>query len=321
LKIDCRLTPENDDYQPAPIRMKQPAEDYKGYNLIFVVGCPRSGTTWLQRLLASHPKVHSGEESHVFSMYVGPQMRVWKTQRNTQLLGGERHLVGPPAYFLDQEFVSILRDYAYRLLSPVLERLAPAELFIEKTPSHALFISEIRELLPEARFIHIVRDPRDVVASLLAAAKTWGSDWAPKSATAAAEMWVEHVHAVKEAARNLSKDKFHEVSYEELSRFPEETLKNVSKFLGLDWSDQGIAAAIEANCAESMRDRGTPIPLYGEIATRSGNVSRLPRGFIRRARPGGWRKDLSFRNKFRVWRIVWKPGNAASYRWCLLDWF
>ena len=71
----------------------------------------------------------------------------------------------------------------------------------------------------------------------------------------------------------MSKDKFHEVSYEELSRFPEETLKNVSKFLGLDWSDQGIAAAIEANCAESMRDRGTPIPLYGEIATRSGNVS------------------------------------------------
>ena len=301
--------------------MKQPAEDYKGHNLIFIVGCPRSGTTWLQRLLASHPKVQSGEESHVFSMYVGPQLRVWKSQRSSHLLEGQRHLVGPPAYLRDREFVSILRDYACRLLSPVLEKLDPDELFVEKTPSHALFMSEIRELLPEARFIHLVRDPRDVVASLLAAAKTWGADWAPKSATAAAEMWVEHIHAVQEAARSLSKDTFHEVNYEKLSRFPEETLKNISKFLDLNWNDEGIRAAIEANRAESMRDRGTPIPVYGEIAMDTGSISQLPPDFIRRARPGEWRKDLSLRSKFRVWRIVWKRGFEASYRWRLLDWF
>ncbi len=267
--------------------MKPPAEDYKGHGLIFIVGCPRSGTTWLQRLLASHPKVHSGEESHIFSLYVGPQLRAWKSQQSAQLLGAERHLVGPQAYVCDREFASILRDYACRLLSPVLKKLEPDELFVEKTPSHALFISEIRELLPEARFIHLVRDPRDVVASLLAAAKTWGADWAPKSATAAAGMWVEHICAVQEAARNLSKDKFHEVSYEELSDFPEATLKSLSHFLGLDWNDESIREAIEANRAERMRDQGTPIPVYGEIATRTGGKSQLPRDFIRRARPGG----------------------------------
>jgi hypothetical protein len=203
----------------------------------------------------------------------------------------------------------------------VLGKLEPDELFLEKTPSNALFISEIRELLPEARFIHLVRDPRDVVASLLAAAKTWGADWAPKSATAAAEMWVEHIGAVQKAARSLSQDAFYEVSYEELSRFPAKTLKSVSKFLDLNWSDEGIRAAIEANRAESMKDRGTPIPIYGEIAIDIGNTSKLPRDFIRRARPGGWRKDLSLRSKFRVWRIVWKRGCEASYRWRLLDWF
>ncbi|MBI3001835.1 MAG: sulfotransferase, partial [Deltaproteobacteria bacterium] len=41
---------------------------------MLIVGCPRSGTTWLQRLLASHPKIITGQESHVFDNYVGPQM-------------------------------------------------------------------------------------------------------------------------------------------------------------------------------------------------------------------------------------------------------
>src|SRR5258706_11312382 len=113
--------------------------DYTGQNLVFIVGCPRSGTTWLQRLLASHPQIRSGEESHFFDMYVGPQLRTWKGQFKNLSASGVGHLVGPPAYFREAEFISIVRNYLLELLTPMVKSLQPGELFVEKTPSHALF--------------------------------------------------------------------------------------------------------------------------------------------------------------------------------------
>ena len=62
-----------------------------GSNLVFLVGCPRSGTTWLQRLLAGHPDVHTGQESNLFKDYISPQMRAF-----------EAGLAGPPGAGADR---------------------------------------------------------------------------------------------------------------------------------------------------------------------------------------------------------------------------
>ena len=82
--------------------------------------------------------------------------------KNTSFHAGIGHAAGPPAYFREEEFLAILKKYLLGLLKPVIDQLQPDELFLEKTPSHALFIPEIKELLPECRFIHLLRDPRDV---------------------------------------------------------------------------------------------------------------------------------------------------------------
>jgi hypothetical protein len=253
-------------------------------------------------------------------MYVGPQLRAWKIQAGAGSGGNDSHLVGPPAYLRQEDFLRILRNYTSQLLKPVLERLAPDELFVEKTPSHALFIPEIKQILPETRIIHILRDPRDVVASLLAAGRGWGSDWAPATATAAAHMWVEHVNSVKQATKDLSGADFCEIRYETLWSNTENTLAEVSKFLNLDWSKEEIRRAVERNRAEIMNKSGTPVPLYGELAERVGAVSRLPEGFIRRARPGGWKTDLSLREKFQIWRVLSKDLDRAEHHLSLRDW-
>lgn len=52
--------------------------EYGGHNVVFLVGSPRSGTTWVQRLLASHPQIQTGQESHLFAAYIGPQLRAWR---------------------------------------------------------------------------------------------------------------------------------------------------------------------------------------------------------------------------------------------------
>src|SRR5919197_3322932 len=128
------------------------AESFSGANLVCVVGCPRSGTTWLQRLLAGHPRVRTGQESDVFDIYVGPQLRAWR--RELDPVSSGRGGVGLACYFDDAAFTSLLRRYAGDLLQPMLGGLASDQVFLEKTPSHALYIPEILELFPKTRFVH-----------------------------------------------------------------------------------------------------------------------------------------------------------------------
>jgi LPS sulfotransferase NodH len=294
--------------------------EYTGKNLVLLVGCPRSGTTWLQKLLASHPRIRSGEESHFFSLYVGPQLRAWNDQKTRHFNGGMGHAAGPQAYFHEEEFLAILQNYLSALLKPITDSLQPDEWFLEKTPSHALYIPEIKELLPDCRFIHLMRDCRGVVASLITASRSWGASWAPSSAKFAAAMWVQHVEAVQTGAKNLSSREFREIRYEELWNSPLHILKGLADWLGVPWSEDAIRLAIETNKAGVMEASGTPIPVYGEARARTGDLAKLPRGFIGKARPEGWKDDLSIYEKYIVWRDTRKLMSEVGYSWRLADW-
>lgn len=220
-------------------------------------------------------------------------------------------------YLTEENFRRILRAYLLALVEPMVAPLGPGELFLEKTPDHALYLREIFEFLPRARVIHILRDGRDVVSSLLAAGAGWLSHWAPKDAAGAAGVWVRHVQAVREARSSLLPGQLHEVRYEDLSRAPAEVLRGCTDFLGLEWDSAEIADAVEANRASNARANGggTPIPLFGEAAKRSGAVVVEPKGFVRKAKPGGWKNDLSLYQQFRIWRIAHQEMEARGYGW------
>ena len=265
--------------------------DYEGDNLVFIVGCPRSGTTWAQRLLACHPSVHTGQESDLFDSYVGVQLQTWRKLLNRDLSGRS---VGLGGYLRNEQFVAVLKRYMLDLLEYIVGDMAEGDIFLEKTPSHALYIPEILELLPQSRIVHVVRDPRDAVSSLLAASKTWGNYWAPKDVRAAAVMWVEHVLAVRNARASFPEGRFFEMRYEEMTAAPEASLEALTAFLKLEWSREGISEAVENNRFEKARkDGGTAIKVKGEFAALYGADSREPEGFFRKARPGGWVEDLS----------------------------
>jgi hypothetical protein len=242
--------------EPTIAGTDEPPQTFTGHNLVFIVGCSRSGTTWLQRLLASHPSVHTGQESFLFHSYIAPQLRAWRKELDLEAQAASatgRGGIGLSCYFEESEFLAILRDYLNGLLEPMVGSLQPGEIFVEKTPQHALALPEIRALLPESRIIHIVRDPRDVVASLLAAARGWGSGWAPRAPHRAARMWSRHVLAVREAARGMAPSQFHELSYEQLSADPVATLRPLARFLCLEWRDDEIPAPIAAKSAQTVQ--------------------------------------------------------------------
>ena len=290
--------------EPATAAGPIASTEYTGHNMVFIVGAPRSGTTWLQRLLATHPRVRTGQESKLFRWYIAPQLRMWTMEttreRNPETANG-RGGTGLSCYFREEEFISVLKHYLWLLMQPMIGPLGSGELFVEKTPSHAFCIGEIKRLLPQSRIIHILRDPRDVVASLLAVSRSWGAAWAPKRATAAAALWADHVTAVRSVARGLPAREFHEVTYERLSETPEDTLTRVCEFLELDWHADDVHRAVEAN--RPHRGCATAIPLYGEVAQRVGGFVREPEGFVRSATPGAWRTELSLVQKVAVWRV------------------
>jgi hypothetical protein len=229
--------------------------------------------------------------------------------------------IGLSCYLREHEFLAILKDYMFQLMRAMLANLQPGELFVDKTPLHALYLAEIRELLPESRIIHVIRDPRDVVASLLAASRTWGLGWAPRTSRAAVRMWVEHVRAATEAAKNVSPGQFLEVRYENLLVSPETTLHDVGEFLGLEWDPVAINKAVENNKAETVKaGGGTPIPLYGEVAKRAGSIVRDPSAFIQNVKEGAWRRNLSLWDKFVVWYAARKTMRQVGYSWSWRDW-
>ncbi|MBV8720047.1 MAG: sulfotransferase [Chloroflexi bacterium] len=283
--------------------------EYDGANLVFVVGCPRSGTTWVQRLLASHAGVRTGQESDIFDIYIGPQLQAWRRELDVSSSG--RGGVGLGCYFEDTEFLRILKRYTLDLLQPMIGALEPGEIFVEKTPSHVLYVSEIAALLPAARFIHVLRDARDTVASLLSASRSWGHTWAPRTARSATGMWVQHVQAARRAQFELGPTRFYEVRYEALHADAPRELRRMMDWLGLEWSEPELLEAVAANQPEAARrGGGTKIPLGGAFGAVSGPVVKEPPGFVRKAQAGTWREDLNIAQ--RLW--VWKVGRATMAR-------
>ncbi len=264
-----------------------------GENLIFIVGSPRSGTTYLRRLLESFPGIHSGEESHLFE-HVGPFVDLWHGYAQSQA-DPNYYAVGLPVYFTEEEFITIARKLVSELMKPMLANLTPGELFLEKTPSHALYLHTIQELLPKARIIHILRDSRDVVASLLAKSREKQA-WAPSQADQCAQVWIEYVEHVNRIASSYPPEAFLEVRYESLVDSPQVVLKTIANFLDRDWSGEEIQTAITQNSIESTR-------------------AQFGQQHVRRGGSGYWQQDLTRWEKFRVWQVARNTMSKVGYEW------
>ncbi|MEG5173272.1 sulfotransferase [Microcoleus sp. B3-D7] len=151
---------------------------------IFLVGAPRSGTTILQSLLAAHPKITSFPETKFFH-------HLWTDRLSRKLPNRLREFFHkeirrPDLYNEAEVYRRQSTTDRINWFIGVLDKLAIEEgnqVWLEKTPEHIYFIEGILDYLPEAKFIHIVRHPLDVVASMREATKApgsdvlWGGEW------------------------------------------------------------------------------------------------------------------------------------------------
>src|SRR5437667_9309955 len=131
---------------------------------IFVVGVSRSGTTWVYDILTAHPQVAGILESWLFSTVNGVGSLFSSAHWPHRSVGLGR--------LLNREaLLEYVRDFVARLMQ---HALGPQHRYlVEKSPPHLYTISLISELFPKARFIHVIRDGRDVCVSIRAATLSW----------------------------------------------------------------------------------------------------------------------------------------------------
>lgn len=206
----------------------------------FLVGCPRSGTTLLQAMLAAHPQIMSFPESFLFS-YLVPSKPWLRT------IGiASRHSRPRFKKFVTEIKRPELRYYLRYCLTmrqhvkgfvKVFDQLAlenRKEYWLEKTPSHIKRIKEIEHYVENVKFIHLIRNGNDVVASLYdAALKYPESCW--KSFNSIDECIRKWIVDLKISLKYKDQTNHLLIRYENLVDNPEKTISEICFFLGVSF--------------------------------------------------------------------------------------
>ncbi len=196
--------------------------------MIFNVGSRRSGTYWLQRIVTAHPDVAAvPSETHLFASGVAPLFEGFQHSVRSSAKVGEVYVERDAALDATRDLCDVVFAGA---AEPGTSRIA------ERTPLHVFHLELIAAIYPDAHFVHIIRDGRDVARSI--AAQRWGPD---EIAEAAAE-WRDAILAGRGAG--LPEEVYREVRYEDLLTDPAPVVAGLYDWLGLKASDQAVAEAI-----------------------------------------------------------------------------
>lgn len=202
----------------------------------FFVGCGRSGTTLVRAMFDSHPDMAVVYESFFVS----------------RLLRSRARYEGPEGFAADRFAADLAAHFAFETLGmsepEVADALAPPpadtagairrvygryaegqgkERYADKTPMYVQVIPTLAAGLPEARFVHIIRDGRDVALGYMHA------PWGPMRLADASLYWKRNVDRGRTAGARLGPQRYREVRYEQLIDEPEPVLRELCDFLEL----------------------------------------------------------------------------------------
>jgi hypothetical protein len=218
---------------------------------VFIVGCPRSGTTLLQRIVNAHSEIAIIPESHwiprLFDKRWGVTLEGLVTPELISYLlaqpkFGDLHLdqgnleewlaSHPSASYAD--FVAAIFDQYGRNQGKALVG--------NKTPGLVRRLGTLHALWPQARFAHLIRDGRDVYLStahrsLKNPKRGIFDTWEENPATTVALWWELNVREGRRVGNLLGRELYHEIRYESLVARPEEECAALCAFLSVQYED------------------------------------------------------------------------------------
>lgn len=210
---------------------------------IFLVGCPRSGTTLLQSLLTAHPQINSFPESHFFRHLIPDRnsKRYWlgiaslKAKPRFEAFLKEINREDMSSYL--PHFAIFQYQYIQAFLR-VLDTISQQQgktIWIEKTPGHVRNIDYIEKYIRNAKFIHIIRNGADVVASLYEVTnkypQIWSGGW---NIDKCITQWIEDVQI---SLNYQNKQNHILVQYEQLVYNPRSVLGKICDFIDISLNE------------------------------------------------------------------------------------
>lgn len=210
----------------------------------FVVGLPRSGTTLVEQILASHPQVRGAGELDLLPSLLPDY---------PEGLDG-----------IDAEAVGRLTG-AYAAAAPAA---GEGERFVvDKTPLNFLYLGLLRAMFPAAPVVHVRRDADDVALSCFLqdfkSPHVWATDVADiRRFQAAHDRLMRHWHEVLSGV-------VVDVAYEDIVRSPEQTVAGLLDALGLDWDDRCLRFHEQAQTVLTASNWQVRRPLYAAAVGRA----------------------------------------------------
>ena len=201
----------------------------------FVVGATRSGTTLLRLMLDAHPGISIPSETHFIPELISAREKHGASSAQMlELLTSHRRWGD---FTIEADELAARWATLDPLTGPAAVR-AFYELYADKqgnhgarwgdkTPGYIKSMREIQVYLPEARFIHLIRDGRDVALSILK------QHWGPQTIEAAAEKWRSRV--LRGRAQQPYLGFYLEVKFEDLVLHTERELRRICGFIDLDF--------------------------------------------------------------------------------------
>jgi hypothetical protein len=233
-------------HQPHPFKAPKNLQVSDAHRpLPFIVGVGRSGTTLLRLLLDAHPEIAVTPETHWLQGVVRKLLA-----DPADAAGVRREILSEPRWadmgISVRELDTIIASHNHECPGDTLRKIYQhyrirhdATRVGDKTPLHNLAMHDIGTILPEARFIHIIRDGRDVAVSYR---ELWfgpGPD-----IRAAAMLWMWRIREARQQAQFLPH--YLEVRYETLVNNPEKVLRDIARFIDLPFDPVQLTAYLRA---------------------------------------------------------------------------
>ena len=266
---------------------------------VFLVGSERSGTTLLRLMLDCHPKIAFNQESEFLVCRIADDGSLPPMAAYRAWLAGDR-VFRLSDFSIDTrlEYVDLVRDFLRQKLLRDRKALIGATIHRGMT--------KIPRIWPDARYVYICRDGRDVAGSVV------GMGWSG-NVYVAADWWLTAEREWVELRRSIRKEQWIEVRFEDLVRTPRAELARIGAFLGVDYSEAMFDyvrtsryQAPNANQCAQWRSRLRPIDIRRVEA-------RLAEGLTHRGYPSSGEPPLSIgplydrylrlHSRFGAWRF------------------
>jgi len=220
--------------------------------IIFLIGLPRSGTTLLQRILATHSDIYSVAEPWVLL----PLITCFDGELNKSVYGHEVLKDALAGLYIEYpQFVSEYENYVRRFVLDLYGKMSHGNrYFLDKTPRYYLIAQDLHRLFPDGKFIYLFRNPVDIYDSII-------ETFCRGRIYNFVMFYVDMMHGFNLMSDSIKKyeNNIMQVKYEELCREPEFVLQDICGYLDIEYKSSMIenftAIAFKGRLGDPNKDR------------------------------------------------------------------